>query len=108
MPKYGTLVNTPVLYNLQPPCSPILLLLRSLLGGLSGLSSTELLRGSILLRLLCAADGAHTGDGVTTEVTTVAILSGLIGNALVNPLREEGWPNQLICPNSQPSTVCIA
>lgn len=89
------LSSTRLVYSLQSPCSPILVLLRSLLGGLSGLSSTELLSGGIFLGLLRAADGAHTGDGVTTEVTTVAILSGLVGNALVDPLREV-WPSQLI------------
>lgn len=82
------------------PCSPTLhLLRRGLLSGLLGLGSAELLRGSVLLGLLRAADGADTGNGILTEVTTVAMLSGLIGNALVDPLRKkEESSSQLICP----------
>lgn len=80
------LLPTCLLYAaFTPDFSPAAHLFRSFLSGLLGLGSSELLCGSILLGLLCAADGADTGDGVLTEVSTVAILCSLIGNALVDP-----------------------
>lgn len=61
-------------------------LLRLLLRSLSGLSASELLRGSVLLGLLGATDGAHTSNGVFTEVGAVAVLGGLACYSLVDPV----------------------
>lgn len=60
-------------------------LLRLLSGGLLGLSTPGLLGGSVLLGLLRAADGTDTGNGVLTDISTVAVLSGDVGNTLVDP-----------------------
>lgn len=51
---------------------------------LAGLSATGLLSRSILLGELGAADGADTGDGLLAEISTVAVLSSLVGNTLVD------------------------
>ena len=35
------------------------------------------------------ADGADAGDGVPTDVSAVAVLSGDVGNTLVDPVLNE-------------------
>lgn len=60
-------------------------LLRALLGSLAGLDATGLAGRSVLLGLLGAANGAHTGDGLLANVGTVAVLGSLVGNTLVDP-----------------------
>jgi len=60
-------------------------LLRLLSGGLLGLSTPGLPGRGLLLGLLRAADGADTGNSVLTDVTTVVVLSGDVGNTLVDP-----------------------
>lgn len=52
---------------------------------LAGLGTTGLLGGSVLLGELRATDGAHAGNGLLTDVSTVAVLGGLVGNTLVDP-----------------------
>lgn len=77
----------------MPSCSRLLpssiylriYLLLGLLGGLAGLSTTGLLGGGILLGLLGATDGADAGNGLLTEIGTVTVLGGLVGNTLVDP-----------------------
>lgn len=56
-----------------------------LLGGLLGLLTPELLGGGVLLGLLRTADGADASNSILADVTTVAALSGEVGNALVSP-----------------------
>lgn len=58
-----------------------------LLSSLTGLDTTGLLNRSILLGELRAADGAHTGNSLLTDISTVAVLGGLIGDTLVDPER---------------------
>lgn len=53
--------------------------------GLAGLGATGLLGRSILLGKLGAANGADTGDGLLTEISTVVVLGGLVGDTLVDP-----------------------
>lgn len=62
-------------------------LLQVLLRRLPGLGTTELLQGSIVLGLLRAADGTHAGNSLFAEVSTVAMLGGLVGNTLVDTER---------------------
>lgn len=62
-------------------------LLRVLLGGLAGLGTTGLLGRSVLLGLLGAADGAHTGNSLLAEIGAVAVLGSLVGDTLVDPAR---------------------
>lgn len=57
------------------------------LGSLAGLGAAELLGGGILLGELGAADSADAGDGLLTDISTVAILGGLVGNTLVDPVK---------------------
>lgn len=52
---------------------------------LAGLGATGLLGGSVLLGELRATDGAHTGNSLLADVSTVAVLGGLVGNTLVDP-----------------------
>lgn len=61
-----------------------LLPLSRLLSRLLRLRTSELLRGGILLRALGVTDGADTGNSVFTEVGAVAVLRGLVGDALVD------------------------
>ena len=56
--------------------------------GLAGLGATGLLGRSILLGELRAADGAHTGDGLLAKIGTVVVLSGSVGNTLVDPVKQ--------------------
>ena len=89
--QHGVL-HTPI--KSLPPKSPILQsstiqphletnLLRLL--SLAGLSATGLLGRSILLGELGATDGADTGNGLLAEISTVVVLSSLVGNTLVDP-----------------------
>lgn len=82
------------LSSLLPPKSPTLhspqfslISRQNLLGllSLAGLSATGLLGRSILLGELGATDSADTGDGLLTEISTVVVLSSLVGNTLVDP-----------------------
>lgn len=61
-----------------------------LLGGLAGLSTTGLGGGGLLLGLLGAADGAHTGNGLLADISAVAVLGGLAGNTLEDPVQTLG------------------
>lgn len=63
-------------------------LLRLLLGGLPGLSATGLLGGGLLLGLLGTTDGADAGNGVFADISAVAVLSGLAGDTLVDPIQQ--------------------
>lgn len=56
------------------------LLLRSLLC----LRTAELLLGGVLLRLLRLADGTDASNSIFAEICTVAVLSGLVCDALVD------------------------
>lgn len=67
-------------------------LLRRLLSGLPSLVTPELRGGSVLLGLLRTADGTDTGNSVLTDVTTVAVLSAEVGNALVDPENPSSQP----------------
>lgn len=75
-------------------------LLRLLLG-LSGFSTAGLLSGSLLLGLLGAANGADAGDSVLTDISAVAVLGSLVGNTLVDPMREQY--QQTVAPPSRTS-----
>lgn len=66
-------------------------LLGVLLGGLAGLSAAGLLGRKVLLGLLGATDGAHTGNGLLAEVSAVTVLGSLVGNALVDPAHHILW-----------------
>lgn len=63
-------------------------LLRLLLGGLPGLSAAGLLGGGLLLGLLGTTDGADAGNGVFADISAVAVLSGLAGDTLVDPIQQ--------------------
>lgn len=65
------------------------LLLRSLLC----LRTAELLRRGVLLRLLRLADSTDAGNSIFAEICTVAVLSGLVRDALVDPAIDPSVSN---------------
>lgn len=72
------------------PCDPSSLLSHRLVllsgSGLLGPVASELDLVVSLDRLLGSADGGSTLDGSGAEVTTVAVLGGLVGNSKVGPV----------------------
>lgn len=66
-------------------CSSRIYLL-GFLGGLAGSGAAGLGGRGLLLGLLGAAEGAHAGDGLLADVSAVAVLGGLAGDTLVDPI----------------------
>lgn len=82
--------SPPIVLNhpFQSLCSPRIYLL-GLLGGLAGSGAAGLGGGGLLLGLLGAAEGAHAGDGLLADISTVAVLGGLAGDTLVDPTADK-------------------
>lgn len=61
---------------------------RLLLRSLPGLSTPELPRRGLLLRALRLADSANASNSILTDISAVAVLRGLVGDALVDPIDD--------------------